>query len=291
MAHQLIPPLLEQGHAVRALVRGSGDRLRDRPWFPQVEVVSADVQDPSSLGPALKDIHTAYYLIHHLSSRAGFGQQDVQGARHFAQAATEAAVQRIIYLGGLVPHSPRGRLSEHLWARCETGNALRQYGPTVTEFRAAMIVGKGSLSFEILRHFVDTFPLLTVPRWMQTQMQPIAIADVVAYLIAALHTPDAKGQIIEIGGQDVLTQTQILQTFASIRGLRRQVLVLPGLSPRLTASLVAWSAPMVNDIAYPLIVGLRHDAVVHNPIAQKIFPTLATLDFPTAVAIALQDPA
>ena len=287
IAGELIPRLLAQQYSVRALVRGATSRLQDHAWAAAVTVVSGDVTVPESLPAALENVEVAYYLVHSLSSEPGFGERDRQGAANFAVAAKQAGVQRVIYLSGLVPAGDPADLSEHLRARCETGATLRQHGPPVTEFRAAMVVGAGSLSFEILRHFVETFLVVTVPKWMSATMQPIAILDVIDYLVAALETPDCSGQIIEIGGADILSTPEILRTFVQVCQRPRLVITVPGIPPRLTARLVEMSAPMVNGLAYPLIVGLRYDAVVQDDTATVIFPHIQPLDFATATQLAL----
>ena len=205
---------------------------------------------------ALARVQTAFYLIHSLQGGAGFHQRDLDAARAFGQAAAAAGVQRLIYLGGL--GDPATALSPHLRSRQQTGDALRAAGVPVTEFRAAVIVGAGSTSFELIRHLTERLPVMICPRWVFSRVQPIALGDVLDYLVAALETPASSGQLIEIGGADVLTYGTMMLVYARVRGLRRWLLPVPVLTPRLSAYWVHWVTPIPAAIAQPLIEGLRN---------------------------------
>jgi uncharacterized protein YbjT (DUF2867 family) len=282
---RLVPRLLSQGYRVRVMVRGGIERLNGRSWKSQVEIVVGDVLDQSSLNHALAGIDVAYYLIHSMSGNKEFGQRDITAAQNFSQAAAESSVKRIIYLGGL--GDPNSTLSEHLRSRQETGMALRQFGVPVTEFRAGMIVGSGSLSFEMVRNLTERLPVMIAPRWVYSRTQPIAIRDVLNYLISALNVPESAGQTIEIGGADVLRNAAMMQTYARIRGLRRFIIPVPVLTPHLSSYWVHWTTPVPASVARPLIAGLRNELVVRSDDAQRLFPAIEPLDFATAVRLAL----
>lgn len=282
---RLVPRLLEAGYHVSVLVRRSADRLSSRTWKDQVEIVVGDVLNPSSLAKAMAGIDTAYYLIHSMSGNDEFKQRDIQAAHNFAQAATNAGINHIIYLGGL--GNSKGNLSEHLQSRQETGETLRQFEVPVTEFRAGMVVGSGSLSFEMMRNLTERLPVMIAPRWVYTKTQPIAIRDVLNYLISALTTPESQDRIIEIGGEDVLTYADMMMQYARLRGLRRTIIPVPVLTPRLSSYWVHWMTPVSASVASPLIAGLRNELLVTNDTARELFPEITPLDFDTAVQLAL----
>ena len=199
-----------------------------------------------------------------------FGARDIEAATNFARAADYAGVQNIIYLGGL--GDAESNLSEHLRSRQQTGEALRATTVPVTEFRAGMVVGSGSLSFEMMRNLTERLPLMIAPRWVYTKTQPIAIRDVLSYLIAALTTPGSAGEIVEIGAPDVLTYAEMMMTYARIRGLRRKIIRVPVLTPRLSSYWVHWMTPVSASVATPLIEGLRNELIVRDDSAQRLFP-------------------
>lgn len=285
---RLIPRLLEQGFSVRVLIRGNASRLNGRPWKDDVEIATGDVLVPDTLSGVMEGIDAAYYLIHSMGSGGDdqFSKRDIQAATNFATAAADAGVQNIIYLGGL--GDPDTDLSEHLRSRQQTGAALRQFDVPVTEFRAGVIVGSGSISFEIVRNLTERLPLMIAPRWVYTKTQPIAIRDVVSYLAAALQTPDSTGKVIEIGAPDVLSYADMIMTYARIRGLRRFIIRVPVLTPRLSSYWVHWITPVSANIAQPLVEGLRNEAIVRDQSARTIFPDIDPLRFETAVRLALR---
>jgi uncharacterized protein YbjT (DUF2867 family) len=281
---RLIPRLLEQGYQVRVLVRDPA-RLEGRSWRDRVEVVRGDVLDQASLPAALAGVDATYYLIHSMRGHVDFGRRDLRAARAFAAAAAEQGVARIVYLGGL--GRPETGLSEHLRSRQETGAALREAGVPVTEFRASILVGPGSVSFEMIRHLTERLPVMICPRWVYTRTQPIAVDDALAYLVAALDTPESQGETIEIGGRDVLTYQAMMQTYARLRGLHRLIIPVPVLTPRLSSYWVHLVTPIPSAIARPLIDGLRSEVVVTDDRARRLFPRIAPVDYETAVARAL----
>jgi uncharacterized protein YbjT (DUF2867 family) len=281
---RLVPRLIELGFRVRCLVRDPS-RLEGRPWQSAVEIVCGDVLQPDSLSVALRGVQAAYYLVHSLAGGEDFHQRDVTAATNFAVAARDAAVERIIYLGGLAEAQPG--LSEHLRSRHQTGEALRAGGVPVTEFRAGVIVGSGSVSFEIIRYLTERLPVMICPRWVYTRAQPIGIQDVLDYLIAALATPESIGRIIEIGGAEVVTYGEMMTIYAEVRELKRWMLPVPVLTPRLSSYWVDLVTPIPAAIARPLIEGLRNENVVHDTAAQKLFPQIRPVDYRTSVVRAL----
>jgi uncharacterized protein YbjT (DUF2867 family) len=282
---RLVPRLLEAGYPVRCFVRDP-DRLLGYPWLDQVEVVQGDALDRDSLARAMRGVSTAYYLIHGMKGGKADAGRDLQAARNFAAAAAETRLERIIYLGELV--DPASDLSPYLRARHETGHILRQSGVPVTEFRAGMIVGSGSALFEMIRYLVERQPLLICPRWFYTKAQPVAIRDVLAYLVGALRTPDSAGKLVEIGGATCLSYAEMLAGFAEERGLKRILIPMPVYAPSLSAYWVHMITPIHGSIILPLIEGLHAESLVQDDLARKLFPEIEPLDFRTAVRLALE---
>jgi uncharacterized protein YbjT (DUF2867 family)/uncharacterized protein YndB with AHSA1/START domain len=281
---RLVPRLLEDGHAVRCLVRDPA-RLKGRPWLEKVEVVKGDLLKSDDLTPALENINTAYYLIHSLGGGDGYAERDLKAARDFAGAAKAAGVKRIIYLGGLAHDD--GALSEHLESRLATGGALREAGVPVTEFRAGVVVGSGSLSFEMIRYLTERVPVMVCPSWVYTPAQPIGIRDVLEYLAAALTREESIGRIIEIGGDGVVTYGEMMTAYAKARGLRRRMLPVPFLTPRLSSYWVHLVTPIPSAIARPLILGLRNENKVTDFSARDIFPDIKPSTYQVALERAL----
>ena len=281
---RLAPRLLQAGYRVRCLVRDPG-RLQGRPWLDQVELVTGDVLHSETLPAAMDGVFAAYYLVHSMASGPGFDERDLTAARQFGLAAAAAGVERIIYLGGL--GDPNAELSQHLRSRQQTGDALREAGVPVTEFRAGVIVGSGSLSFELIRYLIERLPMMICPRWLYTCIQPIGIRNVLEYLIAALDTPESSGEIIEIGGADVLTYGDMMLGYAEARGLKRRLIPVPILTPRLSSYWVHLVTPIPAIIAQPLIEGLRNEVVVRDDKARRLFPEIKPFDYQRAVELAL----
>ncbi len=281
---RLVPRLLEAGYRVRCLARDPA-RLQGRPWREQVEVVAGDCLRADTLPAAMTGVEVAFYLVHSMAGGHDFAQRDVLAARNFANAAKTAGVQRIIYLGGLGDSTTA--LSGHLRSRQETGEVLRASDVPVTEFRAAVIVGSGSLSFEIIRYLTERLPVMICPRWLFTRAQPIAIRNVLDYLVAGLDVPECTGRVIEIGGADVLTYGDMLRGYARARRLTRWLVPVPVLTPRLSSYWVHLVTPVPAAIAGPLISGLRNDVVVRDDSARRLFPDIKPMDYATAVRLAL----
>ena len=243
--------------------------------------------DPDALSAALEGVDTAYYLIHSMSKGSGFHELDLEAARAFGRAARRADVHNIIYLGGL--GDPESDLSRHLRSRQETGQALRESGVPVTEFRAAVIVGGGSISFEMIRYLVERLPVMVCPRWIYSRIQPIAIDDLLEYLISCLNIPESRGSVIEVGGKDVTTYRRLMLGYANARRLRRLLLPVPVLTPRLSSYWVHWMTPIPARIAVPLVEGLRNDVVVTDDLAQRLFPRIQPQDYTSAINGVIQD--
>lgn len=281
---RLVPRLMAAGHRVRCLVREPA-RLQGRAWLEQVELATGDMLQPDSLVAAMRDIQVVYYLVHSLGGGGDFSERDLMAARHCANAAKLAGVERIIYLGGL--GDPQADLSPHLRSRHQTGAALREAGVPVTEFRAAVIVGSGSLSFEMIRYLTERLPVMICPKWVFTRIQPIAIRNVLDYLVAALDCPASIGRTLEIGGQDVITYAEMMTGYAKARGLNRHLLAVPVLTPRLSSYWVHLVTPIPANIAQPLINGLGNEVIVRDTSARALFPAFNPLDYATAVKLAL----
>jgi uncharacterized protein YbjT (DUF2867 family) len=283
---RLVPELLKKGYNVRVLSRDAS-RLQGRRWIDKVEVAEADVLQPETLPEALKNIDVAYYLIHSMTGggSSDFHQRDMQASRNFGEAAGAQQVDRIIYLGGL--GNPEDNLSPHLKSRQQTGETLRKCGVPVTEFRAAIVVGSGSKSFEMVRYLTERVPVMICPSWVYSKVQPIAIRDVLQYLILAIEKPETKGQIIEIGGSSVITYADMMRIYARINGLKRILIPVPVLSPALSSHWVHWMTPIPASLARPLIEGLKNDVVVQNDKAHKLFPEIKPLSYQRAVELAI----
>ncbi len=276
---RLLPKLVQSGYEVTCMVR---DASRLSPNLGSARIVEADVLHPRGLPPALQGIEVAYYLIHSMGGgAAGFQERDRRAARNFALAAKQAGVQRIIYLGGLT--SQTSPVSLHLKSRQETGAVLREFGPPVTEFRAGIIVGNGSLSFEIIRCLTERLPVMICPRWVMTRTQPIAINDVLDYLVAALGVPESAGEIVEIGGASIETYRSMMLTYARIRGLKRWLVWVPVLTPRLSSYWLNLVTPFPAAITRPLIEGLKTEVVCNSESAAKLFPEIVPRGYEAAV--------
>ncbi|KUG25618.1 putative nucleoside-diphosphate-sugar epimerase [hydrocarbon metagenome] len=280
---RLITRLIDKGYNVTCLVR---DKRRVLGRWPEAKVVEGDVHKFDSLTTALKDIDIAYYLIHSMSSgEHNFVDLDEKAAENFSLKAKTAGVKRIIYLGGL--GSKSDELSPHLRSRQATGEKLRSSGISVTEFRAGMIVGSGSLSFEMVRYLTERVPIMICPKWVSTKTQPIAIRDVLRYLIDTIEKPESENMILEIGSPDILTYADLMLTYAKIRGLKRYMINVPFLTPRLSSYWVDLVTPIPSNIARPIIEGLKNESVCSDDRARKIFP-FEPISYEDAVTFALQ---
>ena len=281
---RLVPRLLAAGHRVRCLVRDPA-RLQGRDWLAHVEVATADVLRPTSLSEALAGVDVAYYLIHSMAGGSGFHERDIVAARAFAGAAADAGVGRIVYLGGL--GDPEADISDHLRSRHDTGDALREAGVPVTEFRAAVVVGSGSISFEMIRYLTERLPVMICPKWVYTKVQPIGVDDLLRYLVGALDVPESADRAIEVGGSDVRTYEDMMLGYAQARGLRRRLQPVPVLTPVLSSYWVHLVTPIPSTIARPLIEGLSSEVVVRDDTARRLFPQIHPVDYMTAVRAAV----
>lgn len=281
---RLVPRLVDAGYRVRCVARDPA-KLAGRGWAG-VEVVKGDALDHDSLARAVKGCSVMYYLVHSMAAgEAKFEEWDRVAARNAVSAAESAGIRRIVYLGGLGNRSTG--LSAHLRSRNEVGDLLRSGSIPVTEFRAAMIIGSGSASFEMMHALVNRLPVMTAPRWVATRSQPVAIGDVLRYLVGCLAIADSAGKVIDIGGPDVLTYREMMLRFARLLGLRRWIIVVPVLTPRLSSLWINFVTPISSAIARPLIEGLKSEMVCESDEALRLF-SFRPLSFDEAVARALQ---
>lgn len=258
---RLVPELLDAGHRVRCMAR-SARRLRDQPWAGRVEIAEADATDPEATARALEGVDVAYYLIHAIGSAGGFAETDRRAARTFAGAAREAGTGRLVYLGGM---EPAEELSPHLRSRAEVGEILLHSGVPAVWLRAAVIIGSGSVSFEMLRYLTERLPVMVTPRWVHTRIQPIAIRDVLHYLVAAADLPAEVSRGFDIGGPDVLTYADMMRRYAAVAGLKRRVIIpVPVLSPWLSSLWVGVITPVPGGLARPLVESLRNEVVCRD---------------------------
>jgi len=279
---RLMRALHDAGARVRCMARRP-DELRAR--VPaDVDVVRGDVLDAASLTDALDGVDTAYFLIHAMATPRDFAREECEGARSFAQAALAARVRRIVYLGGL--GSDEG-LSPHLASRHEVGRILRDSGVPTIELRASVILGSGSLSFELVRALVERLPVMLTPRWVSTRTQPIAIGDVIAYLAAAAEVAVEGSTIVEIGGSDRVSYLDLMREYASQRGLRRIFIRVPFLTPWLSGRWLGLVTPVYARVGQKLIDGVRNETVVTSPIAAELFPAIVPRGMREAIAQAL----
>jgi uncharacterized protein YbjT (DUF2867 family) len=281
----LLPKLKRQGRSIRCLVRNpeSAKFLAD----DSIQVVKGDFLDRPSLDSVLRGVTTAYYLVHLMASSEDFQKRDRQAAQNFTAAAKQAGVKRIIYLGGLGDDSDP-KLSVHLKSRHEVGTILRSSGIETIEFRASVIIGAGSLSFEMIGSLTNRLPVMICPRWLATPTQPIAIDDVLAYLIAALDLPAGECRIFEIGGPDVTTYGNLIREYAHQRGLRRWLISVPLLTPYLSSLWLGLVTPASANVGRHLIEGLKNSTVVTNTQALASFP-IRPIGIREAIRRAIED--
>jgi uncharacterized protein YbjT (DUF2867 family) len=264
---RLLRKLEESGRPVRCMVRRP-ETLSGRA-AEQTEVLYGDILDPDSLNEALACVTTAYYLVHSMAESGPFAGADRRGAENFAAAARKSGVSRIVYLGGL---GAERDLSTHLESRHEVGRILRESGVPTIEFRASVIIGSGSVSFEIVRSLVDRSPVLLIPRWVVSRAQPIAIEDVLAYLLAALDIELEESRLFEIGGPDHVAYVDLMREYARQVGLPRSVIRVPFATPRISGLWLSLMTPVYASIGRDLIESLRNDTLVRNGSAREAFP-------------------
>ncbi|MEO0453448.1 MAG: SDR family oxidoreductase [Verrucomicrobiota bacterium] len=277
---RLIPELLQRGHALRVLVRDRR-RIYGREWEDQVEVYEGDLSDPATLKGIGEGIEAAYYLVHSMTRHENFAEIDLEAATHFAEATATPDLKQVVYLGGLIPKE--GAPSPHLASRAEVGERLRSHLPT-TEFRAGPIIGSGSASFEMVRYLTDRLPAMVAPKWIQNEVQPLGIRDVLAYLVQALDKPPLG--VVEIGA-NLLTFREMMLQYASVRGYTRLIFPVPVLTPKLSALWVGLVTPITNRLAGPLIEGILHPLTADTTKAKEHFPEVDVADYRTSVQRAL----
>ncbi|MEU6772267.1 SDR family oxidoreductase [Streptomyces sp. NPDC046759] len=288
---RLVPELLDAGHRVRCLVR-TPHKLRDQPWAGRVGIVQGDVTDADSVARAMRGVDVAYYLVHALGTGRGFEDTDREAARVFGEQARRAAVGRIVYLGGLTPQAvPERELSPHLRSRAEVGRVLLASGVPTAVLRAAVIIGSGSASFEMLRYLTERLPVMVTPRWVRTRLQPIAVRDVLRLLTGCAHLPPEVNRTFDVGGPDVLTYVDMMRRYAAVAGLPRRLIVpVPVLTPGLSSHWVGLVTPVPASIARPLTESLRHEVVCRENDIERYVPSPPghPIGFDRAVDLALQ---
>lgn len=284
---RLVPKLLEEGYEIRVMSRDAS-RLQGRQWVDDVEVIEADVLKPETMKGVMQDVDIAYYLIHSMSGTENedFHERDIRAAENFGREAQKHNVSRIVYLGGL--GNEKDELSKHLKSRQLTGKTLRESGIPVTEFRAAIVVGSGSKSFEMVRYLTERVPIMICPQWVYSKVQPIAIRNVLEYLVLTIEKPETESEVIEIGGKDVMTYADMMKTYAQVNGLKRVLLSVPVLTPYLSSYWVHWMTSVPASLARPLIEGLKNDVVVRDDKAELLFPEIEPMGYEKAVRLAIR---
>jgi uncharacterized protein YbjT (DUF2867 family) len=273
---RLAPRLLEAGYRVRVLVRETA-RLSGRPWVRDVETVAGDALKHGILEKALRDVDTAFFLLHSQRGGPAFLERNLKAAGRFSVAARSAGIRHIIFLGGLgEEHFDRSGL---LASQRRTAEVLRRSGIPFTEFRSGAVMGSGSVMFEIVRHIAERSPITFCPKWLSTPIQPIAIRDLLAYLILAACTPASRGKVIEIGGPEVTTLLQMMRTYAQERHFRRWMIPLPWYFPWISSQWVHWITPIPDELARTRIEGLFHPAVVQSRVAQEVFGPIPVMHY------------
>ncbi len=264
---RLLSALQATGASIKCLTR-KPEYLEGR-VSPETIVCQGDILDQKSLAKSLQDVDTAYYMIHAIGSAKNFEDQEIQGANNFAQAAKEAGVRRIIYLGGL--GNRESEQSQHLRSRHKVGDILRASGLQVIELRASIIIGSGSLSFEMIRSLTEHLPVMIMPKWVQTMAQPIGINDVIHYLLATLEIKTEKNEIIDIGGPDQLTYGDLIREYATQRNLRRFFIRVPFLTPRISSLWLGLITPLYARIGRALIESIKSPTIIENNRAKELF--------------------
>lgn len=267
---RLVTELINHGYRVRVLVRDA-NRLKDHPWFETVEVITGDAFKIADLETALADVDVAYYMLHALLEKEEFEAKERQLATTFGEAAKKAKVRRIVYLGGMI--AKNSKLSPHLESRAETGEILRASGVPTIELRAGVVIGSGSASFEMLRYLTERLPIMTVPKWVQSKIQPIAIRDVLRYLVGSAALPSDINDHFDIGGPDVFTYAEMMQQYAEAAGLRRRIIIpIPVLTPRLSSGWVGLVTPVPYTLAKRLVASLKNEVVAEDDRIRQLIP-------------------
>ncbi|QSG01531.1 NAD(P)H-binding protein [Natranaeroarchaeum sulfidigenes] len=278
VGRRLVPALLDAGHEVCVLVRDRSSYDLDL----DVDIYEGDLLEQGSFESALAGVDAAYYLVHSMGSSGDFEERDRQAARHFRAAASAAGVGRVIYLGGLGPSEEKEGVSAHLRSRQEVGRLLGDGTYDLTTLRAAVIVGEGSASFELIDQLTGRLPVMLAPKWVRTRCQPIAIDDVIAYLVGVLDAPETAGTTFEIGGPEVMTYQEMLQRTAEIAGRSVYIIPVPVLTPTLSSHWLTFVTDVPTSVAKPLIAGLKTPVVVENDRIRE-FVDIEPTSFETAV--------
>ena len=267
---RLIPDLLAKGYKVRVLARNA-IRLKDHTWINDVEVVEGDAFDSKAVEKALKGVDVAYYLMHSLMEKADFESQEIKMAQIFGKAGKKQNIDRIVYLGGIVP--AKANLSQHMSARANTGKALRESGVPTIELRAGIVIGSGSASFEMLRHLTERLPFMITPKWLNIRIQPIAVRDVLYYLVGAATIDKKNSGSFDIGGPDIFTYKTMMQKYAEVAGLRKRIIVpVPVMTPKLSSGWVGLVTPVPYTLAKRLVASLKNEVVVGDDRIRKLIP-------------------
>jgi uncharacterized protein YbjT (DUF2867 family) len=284
---RLIRELLSHGYRVRILARNP-ERLKDHPWIDRVEVVSGDAHEVTALDEALEGIDVAYYLLHALMSKDDFEQEEKDIAEKFGAAAKTANIQRIVYLGGIIAQNEL--LSPHLQSRADTGTILKSFGVPTIELRAGIVIGSGSASFEMLRYLTERLPVMTTPRWVETKIQPIAVRDVLRYLVGAAAIDSSVSGDFDIGGPEVFSYREMMMKYAEAAGLRKRIIIpVPVLTPKLSSGWVGLVTPVPITLARRLVESLKNEVVVRDDSIRKLIPDskAGLTPFKQAVELAL----
>jgi len=267
---RLIRELLAHGYRVRILAR-KPERLKDHPWIDRVEVVSGDAHDVAALDQALEGIDVAYYLLHALMSKDDFEQEEKDIAEKFGASAKKTNIQRIVYLGGIIAQNEL--LSPHLQSRADTGTVLKSFGVPTIELRAGIVIGSGSASFEMLRYLTERLPIMTTPRWVETKIQPIAVRDVLRYLVGAAALDSSVSGDFDIGGPEVFSYREMMMKYAEAAGLRRRIIIpVPVLTPKLSSGWVGLVTPVPITLARRLVESLKNEVVARDDSIRKLIP-------------------
>jgi uncharacterized protein YbjT (DUF2867 family) len=288
---RLLYALDQQGCRVRCLVRIAERFSPKRPLQSSPEVVYADLLDPITLPRALEGVDIAYYLVHSMGGRSiretlAFAERDRMAATNFLEAAEKAGVKRIIYLGGL--GETQDRLSKHLASRQEVARILQSGSVKTTALRAAVIIGAGGASFEIVRYLAERLPLMLCPRWIDTRCQPIAVQDAVSYLVGCIETPRTEGLTLDICGPDIITYRKMILLYARVRGLRRKILPVPAVTPKLSAYWINLITPVPAGIVFPLVEGLKNEVICRDNRIREFIP-LDLMSMKEAICTALTE--
>ena len=284
---RLVPRLLDAGFSVRVLVRNA-DKLKDVPWRSQVDIIEGDLLDKDVVNQACTGMEVFYYLVHAMGQKGDFEEKELRGARNVAEAAKANKISRIVYLGGL--HPAAGELSKHLRSRAEVGEILLASGVPTVALQAGVIIGSGSTSFEMIRHLTDVLPVMTAPKWVGNLIQPIAVRDVMYYLIKAAVLPSDVNRTLDIGGPEGLKYSEMMNGYALEAGMKeRAILRLPVLTPYLASQWVNLVTPIPRALAVPIIASLQHDCVMNEHDVDQLIPPPAEglLPYRTAVHLAL----